>query len=223
VFKFINKDSNQVISLIETIFAVLTVAACLTGSKMVDIAIGNSHVYTPASAFCFILTFFLSNVISHLAGEAEAKACIARGLISQIIATALFFLVGLLPAQYSEVQESYMQILGTSWILVVASLSAFVISQSLQVTLFELMKAKLSVGLSNFFSVLVSQIFDTSIFTVIAFGLGQKMLFNSAGLSMLVHIFVTQYAIKMIVSIAFSPLVTLILKKAEVNFNSNLN
>lgn len=205
--------SRKVIQL-EVLFAVLTVASCLTGSKMVDIHISNQHFYTPASAFCFIITFFLSNVVSHLAGQEEAERCIKQGAVAQVIATVLFFLVGLLPAQYTNVQDAYMKILGTSWILVVASLIAFIVSQFVQVSIFEMLRKAIKLG-ANLISVLVSQIIDTGIFTFIAFGLGQGMMFSRVGNKLLIHVFLTQYLIKVIVSTLISPLFSIAIARMK--------
>lgn len=191
---------------LEILFAVLTVASCLTGSKMVELHIFNNTIYTPASAFCFVSTFLVSNIVAHIAGSDEANKCIKQGVFSQIIATVLFFLVGLLPAQNLEVQSAYQRILGTSWILALASITAFVIAQKAQILVFSAVKAKLKPAVSSFISMLASQALDTIIFSLIAFGVGQKMLLTPDGLSMLAHICLTQYVIKVAVCGIASPL-----------------
>ena len=215
----IKMTESRSLSLIETIFAVLSVSVCLTGSKIVQISISDTLSFaTPASAFCFVLTFFFSSLITHIAGPSEATKCVKNGAIGQIASSILFFLVGLMPAQNIEIQRSYSLILGSSWILVAASLTAFIVSQKVQIKLFDLLNSKTAQpGRSVLVSMLLSQIVDTLLFTVIAFGLGQSMLFSIEGLKLILNMFTTQYLVKIFVSILFSPVFSVVLHKVKVS------
>lgn len=99
-----------------------------------------------------------------------------------------------------SIQSSFELIFGLSFRIVIASLSAYVVSQLLDITIYSWIKKKLSddrwLWLRNNGSTLISQLIDTSIFVFIAFsGLDYAIM----------DIFITTYVLKMIIAIADTP------------------
>ena len=204
----LNGTSTESSKLLQSIFVVLTAACCLTGSKMVQIG----SFIVPASAFCFVFTYILSNVIAHIDKSYVAKQFIRNAMIGQVVAAILFFLVGLLPAQDPGNQEAYSEILGQSWILVLASLVAFYLAQNCQINIFTVLKKKMKLSKASYFSMIVSQCVDTLVFTVIAFGVGHKYFWSIKGVATFLQICFTQYLVKLVFLTCLNPAVSILLR-----------
>jgi len=208
--------SSKHLTTIEMIYTVLLISASLVGSKIVQIGSNTFTIYIPASVFCFAFISFLSNLILCLASKEEASLNVKRGILSQLIATAIFVLIGFLPAQDLVHQDAYVRILGTNWILVVAGITAFAVSQFVQLKIFAGLQQKLKMRWANIISIVIAQFVDTVLYTIIAFGLGQKYLFSSEGVIMLIHIVITQCIAKWIISAILSLVFPAVVKKLDL-------
>lgn len=190
--------------LLEILFAVLMVVSNVVNKKVLDI----HSILLPGSAFIYIITFFISNVISESWGEDEAKICLVQGIACNVIATIVYILVRFLPAQNSIVQEAYVILLGTNWVFVAADVTACIIAQLSQIFVFNRLREIVKGSTGNLVSMLLSQIIDTAIFLGIGYGLGLMWLADSVGRVMLFNMFVSQYIIKVAIALILTGLLS---------------
>lgn len=208
--------NSKHLTTIEMLYVVLLISGSLVGSKIIQLGSDKSAIYIPASIFCFAFISFLSNLILCVASKEEASLNVRRGILSQLVATVIFVLVGFLPAEDATHQEAYMRILGTNWVLVAASIAAFAISQFAQLKVFAGLRRRIKLRWANIISIIFAQLLDTIIYTTIAFGLGQKYLSSPEGVAMLIHIVITQCIAKWIVSAILSFVFPAVVKKFDL-------
>lgn len=121
----------------------------------------------------FPLSYILGDVIVEIFGQKSARNVIFAGFFLNILAVAIFMLVGILPPYAGwEGQEAYMQILGFVPRIVVGSLLAYIASQLLNNFVFEKIRAK--TGKKHLFvrsigSSLLARLVDSGIFETVAF------------------------------------------------------
>ena len=119
------------------------------------------------------MTFLLTDFL----GEVHSKAFALRAVYMGIIAELVFiFAIGLsiyVPAApFWENQEAFVRVLGTAPRIMVASITAFVAAQLLDVTVFDLLKKKMSgrlLVIRNNVSTILGQTTDSIVFYTIAF------------------------------------------------------
>jgi uncharacterized integral membrane protein (TIGR00697 family) len=109
-----------------------------------------------------------------LYGKQEANRAVKLGFICQLIASLLILLTQFLPAASfaQETADAYVVLLGTNWRFFLASMTAYIISQSWDVWIFHKLKAVTKdkhKWLRNNLSTMSSQLIDTLIFITIAF------------------------------------------------------
>ena len=151
------------------IFTTLLLTANISAVKI--IAIGREGI--DAGIIAYPLTFLISDVLSELYGRKTTTKIIWLGFISNLLMVGILFLVGIIPgATYWNDQDSYNKILGSVPRIVLASMTAYLISQHHDVFAFEMWK-KITTNrflwIRNNASTIVSQGIDTTIFVLVAF------------------------------------------------------
>jgi len=151
------------------VFIAALIAANLLGTKITTIL----GVSVSVGIFAYPLTFLVTDVIEEVHGKSRTKNLIIAGFVTLIL---LFILVAIstrLPAAARyEHNEAYTTIFGSSLRMIIASLIAFVISQTHDVWAFDYWKRKTKgkfLWLRNNASTWISQFVDTTIFMFIAF------------------------------------------------------
>lgn len=205
--------------LLEILFAVLMVVSNVVNQKVLNI----NSILLPGSAFIYVITFFISNVISEGWGKDEAKICLFQGIGCNIIATVMYIIVRIIPAQDPNMQQAFVTLLGMNWIFVVADITACVISQFSQIVVFNKLREVVRGSVGNMLSMLMSQFIDTLIFLGIAFGIGSAWLFNPEGRMMFLNMFTSQYIIKIIIAFALTALFSRFAFSKSVKSTSNNN
>jgi queuosine precursor transporter len=150
------------------IYGGLVCMAGVLGTKIV--AIGPLTV--EAGIFAFLQLVVLSSAVSELHGSAVATKLVRYGFIPLILSALLIQLViALPPASFWTQQEAFKGILGQGSRLMIAGLISYGISQTLNVALFDRLRAGTGkmVWLRGGIAAVVSQIVDTGIFLTIAF------------------------------------------------------
>ena len=110
-------------------FAGMTIAAVLA-AKIITI-VGFA---VPAGVLAYAITFACTDTIGEVYGEKAARTMILAGFITMVVVTGLIQLAIVWPsASFWEGQETYEQILGSSSRIIMASLIAFLCSQTLDV------------------------------------------------------------------------------------------
>jgi queuosine precursor transporter len=150
------------------IYGGLVCMAGVVGTKIV--AIGPLTV--EAGIFAFLQLVVLSSAVSELHGSEVANSLVRYGFIPLILSALLIQLViALPPADFWKQQDAFQGILGQGSRLMLAGLISYGISQTLNVALFDRLRAGTGkmVWLRGMIAAVVSQIVDTGLFLTIAF------------------------------------------------------
>ena len=183
------------------IYIACEIIANVTASKPVDI-IG---IQVPAAVFIYALTFTLVDLINERLGRRRARQVIYTAFAANILlALYIQFAIKLPPAEGYPLQEAFAGVLGSTWRIVLASLTAYLVSSLIDVEVFAWWRRRIGryrwarVLASNTFSALV----DSVLFITIAFwGVAG---YDVAGLIK------GQYAVKMAITVVSMPLIYLI-------------
>lgn len=191
------RPETRKLMMLEMLFTVLIVVSNVVNEKVLQFG----SILLPGSAFIYIITFFISNMISEKYGKDEAAECVKQGIACNIVATILYIIVRFLPAQDPEMQKAFVIVLGTNWVFVVADITGCIISQFSQIHIFDRLRRKVTGKAGNFISMVLSQFIDTFVFLGIAFGLGSMWILTSEGRAMLLNMFISQYIIKIVIAL----------------------
>lgn len=141
----------------------------ISAVKIIDI-----HGFlTDGGALLFPLTYIFGDILTEVYGYRYARRAIWTAFAIMGIASIVFFLVGAAPAGAEwGLQSSWNNILGFVPRIVIASLAAFLVGQFMNA--FVLAKLKVRFGKNKLWvrligSTVVGELFDTMIFTLVAF------------------------------------------------------
>lgn len=183
---------------ISAIFIACVIAANVVAGKILQLG-----PFTITSGVLFYgFTFLCTDLMSELFGRKAANTLVIAGFISSVIVSIMFFVIQHLPIApfAASVQEAYVGLLGTNFRFVAASMTAYLISQTWDVWMFHKIGA-ITKGkkkwLRNNVSTMTSQMFDTVIFTIIAFGVG---------IPNLLLMIASQYFIKFLIAALDTPI-----------------
>lgn len=211
------KKTKENLNLLYMIFAIGLVTANAISAKIFNTGffIFDNPVTLTVGAICYPITFLITDIIGEIWGKQEAKLAVRYGFICQIIATFIIIIARYLPAVDSSMQDSYVALLGQNWIFVIASLSAFLISQSWDVFIFHKIRdsyikkhgsRKGGRWIWNNGSTIGSQLIDSIIYVLIAFGLGFKWIFNHDMWGMMLSMITGQFIVKAILALLDTPI-----------------
>jgi len=151
------------------IYITAIVAAELLGSKFITIF----GVATSVGILSLPFTFVINDIVTEVVGKERARNFVRSGLYV-LAFLFLFVLIAreLPPAGFYKNDEIYRNVFGNSLRIIIASLTAFAVSEFTDVYIFNAMKKKwgqkllwLRTNLSNF----LGQLIDTTVFIFIAF------------------------------------------------------
>ncbi|TKJ17259.1 transporter [Candidatus Woesearchaeota archaeon B3_Woes] len=151
------------------IFIAALIAANLLGSKVTTIF----GIVTSVGIFAYPITFLITDIIEEVRGKKVTKSFIHAGLFALIL-TLILVAIGIVmpPASFYQSNEAYKTIFQNSMRVIIASITAFLISQYHDIWAFNFLKKKTKkkhLWLRNNLSTSVSQLIDTTIFIFIAF------------------------------------------------------
>ncbi len=164
------KKNTFNLTLLTAIFCLGLLTSNLFGGKLINV-LG----FTVAGAIVtYPLTFLTTDIIGEIWGKKEANDCVKIGVIIQIGFLILGYLSLKIPSlqQTAHLQECLTAVLNQGMRLTLASLGAFVVSQTMDVISFHWLKDKTHgkhKWLRNNASTMSSQLLDTVIFVFIAF------------------------------------------------------
>jgi queuosine precursor transporter len=150
-------------------------------------------------------SFLVTDILSENHGRAAARKAVWIGFFS-IIAMTLFMNAALLyaPAESDFAQESLVTIFSLMPRIALASLAAYLISQTHDVWAYEFWRKRFpsdrAIWIRNNASTMVSQALDTIVFVAVAF-------WGQFETTVLVEIFLTTYLMKWIVAILDTPFI----------------
>lgn len=198
-------NKNDKLIMLNGFFLVSLVIANVVAGKVIDIY----GLIVPAAIVAYPITFLCTDVISELYGKEEAKKAVSRGIILQIFSLVVISLAIKLPIAVfaKDMQTSFIMVLGQSARVIIASLSAYIVSQSIDVHIFhKLKKTSKHKWLRNNASTVMSQLIDTAIFITIAF--------YGVVPNIIVMIF-SQYLVKCILALIDTPFFYLLTKESD--------
>jgi len=128
----------------------------------------------PAGVIVFSMTFFITDLLSEKWGKKEAKKAVWAGFLSSLLLVVSVYIVtkwqpAVFAADFSKI---FSEVLALTPRITIASFTAYLVSQNHDIWSYHFWKNKTKgkhLWLRNNASTIVSQLIDTTIFTVIAF------------------------------------------------------
>lgn len=218
------RKTQENLYLLYMIFGVGLVTANAISAKLFNLgfSILGSPVTLTVGAICYPITFLVTDIIGEIWGKHEAKLAVKFGFICQLLATLIIIIARYLSPADEVMQGSYVMLLGQNWVFVCASLSAFLISQSWDVFVFHKIRdwyiekhgsIKGGRWIWNNGSTIGSQFIDSTIYVLVAFGLGFRWLFNSEMYGIMIAMIIGQFFVKAILALLDTPIFYLITNK----------
>ena len=186
------------------------------------IIIANIQVMKTVAVFGFVTalgniiygtTFLVTDIINENYGAKEAKKAVWIGFFVLISVTVLMQISVAFVPHASDTQSGHIaSIFGLFLPILVASLSAYLISQTFDVWFYDKLKKitkKKYLWLRNNLSTMVSQLIDNVIFTGIFF-VGYFLIFETdrfLGWPVIISIFFTSYVMKLVVAALDTPFI----------------
>ena len=228
------QNNESTYSLLVAIFAAILVLTNIIGVKIFTFApdmfsnglFGNSITLT-TGIITYPLTFLITDIVSEIYGEKKATRMVFLGFIVSIISLFFIQLAVFLPGSnvwinsdlgYNtvlEMQNAYESVFTLPGILIVASMTAYLVAQVVDVKIFHFLKRITSgkhLWLRNNLSTSVSQLIDTIIVNSIFLYIGLGLSFN-----IIFQIIVTTYVFKIIIALIDTPIVYLVVNLLKKN------
>lgn len=175
---------------------------------------GNAVTLT-VGTICYPITFLVTDIIGELWGKAKANIAVKWGFVCQVISTLIVVIARYLPATDSVMQESFVNLMGQNWVFVLASLTAYTVSQSWDVWIFHKIRDKYITKhgstkggkwIWNNLSTCTSQTLDSIIYVLIAFGCGFGWLGDPAMHGTMINMIIGQAAVKIVLALLDTPI-----------------
>lgn len=160
---------------LSVLFVGTIVAANLMGTKVIPFfTIGGLQFTGSVGIFLFPISFLVTDIIAEIWGGKAVRSIIGATVVVLFVILTVTGIATLLPPaeRFVETNEAYNTIFRSSIRITLASIVAFVISQSHDVWAFELWKRVTGgrmLWLRNNASTMVSQLIDSVVFMLIAF------------------------------------------------------
>ena len=225
------KKTTEYLNILTIVFIVCLVISNVITGKIIDtgITLFGQPLTIAGAIICYPICYLITDVVGEIWGKQEASKIVKYGFIGQVLATLIIILTTYTPYIDADMQSAYTKLLGQNWVFVVGSLSAYLVSQYLDVHIFHKLKEKTNgkhKWIRNNASTMLSQLVDTAIFITIAFGLGFGWLFNNP--IALINMLIGQYAIKLLCAVVDTPFFYLLTRehkersKYDNDYNQNL-
>ncbi|NDV27456.1 queuosine precursor transporter [Desulfovibrio sp. JC010] len=160
---------RKAFTLLTSLFIGSLVMAAVVSTKIINIF----GFYAPAGVLAYSITFIVSDIISEIWGKERANEVIHCGFIALLTAIALSWAaLYWTPAPFWHGQEGFASVLASTPRIVLASLLAYLVSQTNDVRIFHLLRRMTGgkhLWLRNNLSTIVSQLIDSTIFVTVAF------------------------------------------------------
>ena len=151
------------------IYAAMVVTANILASKIVVFF----RWTVPAAVIVYSSTFLVTDILAEFYGKEKAKKAVWAGFLANIILLLSVWIAIRWPgAQFWTHQEAFVTVLGSTWRVIAASITAYLVSQNHDVWAYCFWKRKTKgkyLWLRNNASTIISQFIDTVIFITVAF------------------------------------------------------
>jgi uncharacterized integral membrane protein (TIGR00697 family) len=191
--------------LLLTMFVSCLLLGNLLGSKLIEIF----GIVTSVGLLGYPPTFLITDIVEEVRGKEATKIFVHAGFLSLCIAIFFVFVsTGLPPSPLYPHNEAYKYVFSNSLRMILASMTAFIISQYHDIWAFNFWKQKTNgkyLWLRNNFSTIVSQLLDSIVFMFIAFYRATPEMDVAAVFSMVLPL----WALKVIFALLDTPFVYL--------------
>lgn len=198
------RRTPEALNILTIVFIVSLVISNVITGKVVDtgITLFGNPVTIAGAVICYPICYLITDIVGEMWGKREANKIVKYGFIGQVLATLIIVATTYTPYLDMDMQAAYVKLLGQNWVFVAGSLSAYLASQYLDVHIFHTLKEKTngkSKWIRNNASTMLSQLVDTAIFIIIAFGFGFGWIFDNQ--VALLNMVIGQYLIKVIIAV----------------------
>lgn len=198
------RRTPEALNILTIVFIVSLVISNVITGKVVDtgITLFGNPVTIAGAVICYPICYLITDIVGEMWGKREANKIVKYGFIGQVLATLIIVATTYTPYLDMDMQAAYVKLLGQNWVFVAGSLSAYLVSQYLDVHIFHTLKEKTngkSKWIRNNASTMLSQLVDTAIFIIIAFGFGFGWIFDNQ--VALLNMVIGQYLIKLIIAV----------------------
>lgn len=157
------------LDIITTAFAVVLILSNITSAKIASLG----WLSFDGGTILFPLAYIFGDILTEVYGYAKARRVIWIGFTMNVLMVATFWVVGKLPQDMMwGMQDSWDNILGVVWRIVLGSLVAYLVGEFVNSYLLAKLKIKTKgkmLWLRTIVSTIVGQFLDTTIFLLIAF------------------------------------------------------
>ena len=205
--KMVRKGTNKLM-LLNVIFITAMLSANIMATKLFSL----KGIAMPAGVLAYPITFLMTDVINEVFGKRQANRTIKYGLWANILMTTLLSIsIKLPPFMHWDNQDAYKLVLGSVPRVMGAGLLTYLISQSLDVRLFNALKIRHNgkrLWIRNNISTIVSQLVDSFLFIFLAF-------YGTISLNSLVSTALLQFGVKVILALIDTPFCYWLVRWAE--------
>ena len=210
------KKTEKNLYLLYMLFGVALITANCIASKLMILPFQmfGSAVTITCGVIVYPITFLVTDILGEIWGKKEAGLAVKFGFICQVIATAIIVIARYIPAADANMQEAYVNLLGQNTMFVIASLSAYLCSQKWDVFIFHKIRdayikkhgsTKGGKWIWNNVGTMTSQLLDSSIYVLVAFGLGFKWLWTPGMATMMLNMIIAQWLFKVVIAALDTP------------------
>tara|TARA_B100000686_G_scaffold122060_1_gene129288 strand:+ start:909 stop:1622 length:714 start_codon:yes stop_codon:yes gene_type:complete len=211
--KILNEETIRIGLIALFITGLLT--AQLTAVKILELSPLNLgiSVMVPAGVLAYAITFFASDCYAELYGKKAARTVVSIAFTMNIVMLVLIWISINAPGSEAGISpELFATVLGPSANVVIASLTAYLISQNLDILIFDTIREKTNgnkLWLRNIGSTTVSQLVDTILFITLTFSILPSIVGIGIGLPLfvIVQLILGQYIVKLLIALADTPLI----------------
>jgi uncharacterized integral membrane protein (TIGR00697 family) len=171
---------------------------------LINLAVDGGTVIYP-------FTFTLRDFVHKTWGKKNSRQVVIIAGLLNLVMVLLFWFIAALPSDPSwPYQEAYEKILLPVWRITLGSIIAQIISELIDTEIFSLVYKKMGDVTGVIFSNSVALIFDSVIFTLVAF-------LGSLPFSVVAQIIITNIIIKFVISVLSAPSIKLVPRKVALD------
>lgn len=168
------------------LFIAALVSCNLIANKFVTVNLGFKTFIVSAGVLPYPITFLITDILSEIYGRKKTNAVVIAGLFGSLLVLLILYLGGYFHAiQDSPVSDDvYGTVFQNSFKIIMASMSAYLVAQFVDIRLFHFWKNKTQgkhLWIRNNFSTVFSQLLDTILVVSIIFA-GDKSIGFIGGL-----------------------------------------
>jgi len=206
-------NRNTIQFALGALFVTALITAQIISSKLLAVTLPViGMVAMPGGTLAYAATFLATDTLNELYGRETATTVVRVGFLMNFVLLALVYVTIYWPRAGGVPQETFAGALAPSLNIVAGSLIAYLVSQHLDVSLFDWLKRYTSnrfLWVRNIGSTGISQFVDTVIFTTVAFIVAPTVfgVGNGVPLSVIPTIVIGQYVVKALIAVVDTPLV----------------